>query len=809
MQGSSLPSTSGETQISSLKQPRSVIQKIQSLISFKVVVMLSVLLLTVVSLPLAFRSASQPTRTTSQADDGQVAGLGQNEYYIAPSGTPNAFCTLSQPCDRIETVISLPSIGTAPNDTIIFKDGVYRGLQKIVGKHFDHPVTIKAEHPYKAVLENNGNVIKIENAYNVRITDFEMRHVAPITECSTQTNSAYIIQISDGSNPGGPFGAKRGADNGYYDSESKFHPNGTDYTGAITIQNNIIHDSFCEDLIKLQNGGDITIAGNMFYNQATRNNVAGGTSNGGTPEEAIDINSVFNVRIVRNIFFNNFSTPAETGSFIVVKDSSLGVPHGAARTGLVGSGGQVVVPYPNNNTFIDNTNNAINPDREHTCDPAGTRCDTNTGSNNVTLEKNIFMNFSNTSKEMPWLQFGAEDTLMYVLNHGLVENNLFLGNSGSIARALFELEGVNYFTFRNNTITGNLPSKYFGYRLKTQGSSAQFPNSNVSIQNNVWSDPTGTMGAEDGPTNFARAESNTITVTSLSLTKNAFWNSGNPIPITPSYLAQHTTDPFAVLSNPLLPNPDSVRSPVWNGGSFLSAANGVPNYPTITEALDDIAARYGTPQPGSSLIDSAATASSPATDILERERGSNPDIGAVESNPYHPPSPSPTPTPTPPSVPNPSPNPGGFQTLRFNFQPENSTIPSGFIADYGNKYGPRNNTQYGWSANIKNAVRKRSSGESQLRDTLIHMQLEGTYRWEVQVPNGTYTVNVMAGDPNFTDQWNSLKIENVVLEDDTFDNFDYYTATVTVNDGRLTISPASSAKNAKLNYIIVSKQAQN
>ncbi|MBP9820189.1 hypothetical protein KBC79_05650, partial [Candidatus Woesebacteria bacterium] len=82
MQGSSSNTfATGETPLLPPKQPIPLIKKVQSLTPVKAIVMLAVLVLGVVSLPLALRSASQPTRTTSRADDGQVAGLGQNEYY--------------------------------------------------------------------------------------------------------------------------------------------------------------------------------------------------------------------------------------------------------------------------------------------------------------------------------------------------------------------------------------------------------------------------------------------------------------------------------------------------------------------------------------------------------------------------------------------------------------------------------------------------------------------------------------------------------------------------------------------------------
>ncbi len=781
-------------------------------------ILLPVFVLGLFVIPLTLRSVSKPTETNSRASQGSILGSG-TQYFVSPTGTVNTTCDASQPCNSLEAALNIPNLGEAVGDTIIFMDGEYTGQQRIVNKHFTNPVTIQAANPYKAILQNNGVVLTMRNAYNLHIKDFEMKQVEPVPVCDTGTNSAYIIQLSDSTDPNGPFGSKRGPDNVYYDANGKLYPNGTDYSGEIIIENNIIHDSFCEDHIKLQNGGNINIIGNMFYNQATRNNAAGTIYNGGTPEEFIDANSVFNVNISHNIFFNQFTQPAEPGAFIVVKDSSLGVPNDNSRFGLIDQNGDVATPHPNNNTYSVNPSTTSPGTRTNTCNPAGSNCDTIVGSNTVTIDSNIFFNFSNTKKEFPFLQFGAEDTLAYVLNHGLVQNNLFVGNSNSITRAVFELEGVRNFTFRNNTITGNLPSKHFGYRLKTQDSSRKFPNTLVTLANNIWSDQTGTMGTEDSAIPlFASADSTTIT-NQRQLKRNVFWNAGLPIPNVLNFLAQFTEDSEPILTDPGIPNPAGLITPTWNGSEFRSVVSGGSNHTNIRSVFITLVEQYGTPT--SSIADAADAGLAPSTDILSRQRGTKPDIGAVEVQPDPVPTPIPTPvvptpipTPIPTVLPTPVPSPSSppsatppaISDLKFNFQPADADVPGGYIADIGERFGRRNGQNYGWSYDIQSATRKRNSGESQLRDTLIHMQLDGNYRWDLAVPNGTYEVSIMAGDPNFTDSLNSLRVEDTVLEDDGRDNFDYYTTTVTVTDGKLTIRTAQSADNAKLNYIIVTSK---
>lgn len=625
-----------------------------SSLSLEIKLLIPVLLLGMITLPLAIASMKRPTQTVSQASEGNL----NRTFYVSTSGTINSYCDSDRPCDSITTAVKVPGLGDQVGDTIILANGTYTGQQQIINKHFDYPVTITAATQYKSTIQNTGNVLTLRNVYNLIIKDLELRQVEPIPVCDTSTPSAYLVQVSDSSDPSGPFGAKRGPDNVYYDATGKLYPNGTDFSGKITFENNIFHDSYCEDHIKLQNGGNFKIIGNIFYNQATRNNQAGSQSNDGTPEEFLDINSVFNVTVAKNIFFNQFAQNAETGAYIVVKDSSMGVPDGNTRFGLTNQSGQVVAPYPNGNEFAVNPSQTNPGDRSNTCNPAGSNCDTVIGSNGIIIESNVFLNFTNTSKEYPMLQFGAEDTLMYVLNHGLVQNNLFLGNGSGTTRAPFELEGVNNFLYRNNTVVGNLVSKYFGYRIKTQSSSTtRFPNNQVVIANNIWSDPTGTMGVEDSyaPV-FSAADPNTITSDRV-ISHNLFWNNGNTIPVTTNQLAQHTEDQNALLANPLLTLQNNLVTPVWNGNSFRAINSSVPSRTSIADVFTDLVENYGTPQ-DVVVMDVADTNYGPAVDILGKARSSYPDVGAVELNPVGgtpAPTASPVPTPTPVSTPTPQP----------------------------------------------------------------------------------------------------------------------------------------------------------
>src|SRR3954454_2310926 len=87
--------------------------------------------------------------------------------------------------------------------------------------------------------------------------------------------------------------------------------------------------------------------------------------------------------------------------------------------------------------------------------------------------------------------------------------------------------------------------------------------------------------------------------------------------------------------------------------------------------------------------------------------------------------------------------------LNVNFQPAGSSVPSGYLADTGATYASRGNSfTYGWNASASSFTRDRNSSKSsdQRYDTLVHTQMFGTRTWEVAVPNGTYSVRIVAGD---------------------------------------------------------------
>lgn len=327
----------------------------------------------------------------------------------------------------------------------------------------------------------------------------------------------------------------------------------------IRFRNNIIHDSTNNDLLKINNAcRRVWVENNMFFNQEGS-------------DEHIDVNSVTEVYIRDNIFFNQFEDdPGDTSSYIVIKDS--------------------------------------NGDSDDI-----------TGSSEITVQRNIFLNWQGSSGQ-GFLSCGEDGTAFYEARNILVENNLMIGNSGSLMRSAFTVRGGRDITFRNNTITGDLPSRSYAMRMIRTGSNPV--NTNINYYNNIWSDPTGTMGTE-GFVNVDFLETPPADSANVTLSHNWFFNGGAALPLDPAQLVQTTDDANGFSGDPLLGSQAGLVVPHWDGTAFADGST------TIRQAFVNLVNLYGTPLFFSAVINQADPANSPDHDILGNPR-STPDRGAVE-----------------------------------------------------------------------------------------------------------------------------------------------------------------------------------
>lgn len=264
-------------------------------------------------------------------------------------------------------------------------------------RRYTGTTVLRSAVPYQAVLVGETTVLDVQGAHNVTIEGFEIKQEDP-------GSRGVILNVEDAN-----------------DFESKW----------IAIRNNIIHDSFEDDLLKIRSAARyVTVSGNVFFNQAPG-------------EQHIDVNGVRDIVIEDNIFSNDFaasgrSDPEQTKAFIVVKDSS--------GTGELGS-------------------------------------------RRVRVRRNVFLNWQGGRETL--LQFGNDGKEYFEAIDVTVENNLVLGNSPSYATAAFGAAGVKDVWFINNTVVGDLPSGAFGAFFDQKGQNPA--NDGIELRNNIFSDPTGSM----------------------------------------------------------------------------------------------------------------------------------------------------------------------------------------------------------------------------------------------------------------------------------------------------------------------------
>jgi hypothetical protein len=408
---------------------------------------------------------------------GKAAAQGGCQYYVAPppAGSDSNPGTAAQPWATLDFASARALALGASNCTVTFADGVYTGGNSLY-ERFPTTTTFRAANAYRAVLQNNSRALSLFGARNMVFEGFEFRHDGPGA-------AALVVQVQQ---------------------------DGTNWAENIVFRNNVFHDSWNNDILKINNGARfITVEGNVFYNQTGS-------------DEHMDVNSVTDVVIQDNIFFNDFAGSGrvnanDTSSFIVIKDSN------------------------DNDDGLE-------------------------GSERITVRRNVFLNWEGGGGSN-FVLIGEDGKPYHEGEDILVENNLMIGNSGNVMRSAFGVKGGRNIRFRNNTVAGNLPSLAYAFRLNQEG--ANPPNQNVSFHNNVWSDPAGTMGAEGGGGNDFSDGLPAETV-SLALDRNLYWN--GPAVIPPGdQVSPLVHDARRIVANPQLnANQAGIVLPRWTGSAFLS-----------------------------------------------------------------------------------------------------------------------------------------------------------------------------------------------------------------------------------------------
>ncbi|CAM2008060.1 hypothetical protein [Acanthopleuribacter pedis] len=333
-------------------------------------------------------------------------------------------------------------------------------------------------------------------------------------------------------------------------------------TQRITFDNNIFHDAIRLSLLYFGPGGvDLTMTNNMFYNAGLA-----------SESNHIRVEGGRNVLISDNVFFNDYE--------------------GSGRGNTNNSGAFVFITNPTDVAGVDN----------------------------IQIRRNIMFHWQGLDN-ISMIQLGSlSNADHYDAENVTVENNLMLGDGPLDSRAFLTLQNARSITIRNNTFSGDLPSLAFAFYMIS--SQPTILNDEITITNNIWNDPFGTMGARnnEGILDFCDClpQFNDLVI----LANNLYYNGGNPMPFDQEELLNPVGDSSGTFEDPLLATPETITLPRYSGGSFLGG------HATIREVFVAMADAYGRVGAGSPAINGAPL--SPEDDLLGNLRGSTGDLGAME-----------------------------------------------------------------------------------------------------------------------------------------------------------------------------------
>ncbi|MGB7159367.1 MAG: hypothetical protein WBD40_14970, partial [Tepidisphaeraceae bacterium] len=103
-------------------------------------------------------------------------------------------------------------------------------------------------------------------------------------------------------------------------------------------------------------------------------------------------------------------------------------------------------------------------------------------------------------------------------------------------------------------------------------------------------------------------------------------------------------------------------------------------------------------------------------------------------------------------------------SVKVDFQKVTSPVFPGYVADVGQAYGDRNGYTYGWSANNTSSARDRNASNSPDERYDTWVKTAGNV-WEIALPNDTYDVRVVAGDPTTFDSYYKVNLEGLLAID--------------------------------------------
>ncbi|MCB0197593.1 MAG: hypothetical protein KDJ65_36955, partial [Anaerolineae bacterium] len=225
-----------------------------------------------------------------------------------------------------------------------------------------------------------------------------------------------------------------------------------------------------------------------------------------------------------------------------------------------------------------------------------------------------------------------------------------------------------------------------------------------------------------------------------------------------------------------------------------------PTPPTATSTSTPVQTATPTSTSSPTLPPSTATSTSTPVQTATPTSTSSPTLPPSTATSTSTPAQTATPT-TPTATPTqPSDSIVSFP-LQINFQNGLSELVNDYKIDTGLEYHPQRG--YGWSSEHIDVARQRNKNNDPRLDTLVHFHENSA--WEVDLPNGTYTIDYAVGDASFPTT-HYLEIEDNVVVDNVrteANQFIQETAQINVNDGKLTLKGGSLERGTRINYIII------
>jgi hypothetical protein len=137
-------------------------------------------------------------------------------------------------------------------------------------------------------------------------------------------------------------------------------------------------------------------------------------------------------------------------------------------------------------------------------------------------------------------------------------------------------------------------------------------------------------------------------------------------------------------------------------------------------------------------------------------------------------------------------------------------VPDGYQPDYGFVYGDRGNGfSYGWDVDNSANTAVRHVNPDPRYDRLIAMEVPGGGQvWEIALPDGTYDVHLVSGDPSFVNSIYEVAINGVLATRGGVNSAQPYQEAwrrIKVADGLLVLSNAAGSRNNKINFIEINR----